>query len=403
MSSSAAPNRHHQPMGGPPHPPPPPPPPPQQQSMSRRVGGGSGGGPAFPPNEAQIQRGMLVLIYRAPMNGEILMRPEAQSLQACLDQGNVTPDLLLHQFIHGNLAPFQREILLNVLKVAQNQGKLGPVPPMEQQQQQQRRGGGGGGGNHQQLQPTVSPRSSPQHQQQAAAAAAAADPFMMLMNQQQQQQQRASPAARVVGRSSSTLSVSPLPPGQQRVPSPQELMVHTQQIMQNALIKRKLKEQEESFRKRMEQQPATSKPAAIHSDQKLQGEPSANNAAAAVKSSGGGSTHSPTSRSLAFAPTVVMKKMAADRRDSDPKLATPLPELKVSQAASAHQQSHALQAAVIGPHGDGGSGAAMAAAVNKMAAAAAGSHHNEDGGGGRISPGRFIDQIALQQRSGGGD
>merc|ERR1719376_1764962 len=189
MSSSAAPNRHHQPMGGPPHPPPPPPPPPQQQSMSRRVGGGSGGGPAFPPNEAQIQRGMLVLIYRAPMNGEILMRPEAQSLQACLDQGNVTPDLLLHQFIHGNLAPFQREILLNVLKVAQNQGKLGPVPPMEQQQQQQRRGGG----NHQQLQPTVSPRSSPQHQQQAAAAAA--DPFMMLMNQQQQQQ-RASPAAR---------------------------------------------------------------------------------------------------------------------------------------------------------------------------------------------------------------
>ena len=35
---------------------------------------------------------------------------------------------------------------------------------------------------------------------------------------------------------------------QQRVPSPQELIVHTQQILQGALIRRKLEEQKENFR-----------------------------------------------------------------------------------------------------------------------------------------------------------
>ena len=40
----------------------------------------------------------------------------------------------------------------------------------------------------------------------------------------------------------------------QRVPSPQELAVHTQSILQNALIKRKLEEQKENFRKRQEAQ-----------------------------------------------------------------------------------------------------------------------------------------------------
>ena len=52
--------------------------------------------------------------------------------------------------------------------------------------------------------------------------------------------------------SRSSLSVSPAPPGgpgqPQRVPSPQELVYHAQQIMQNALIKRKLEEQKENYR-----------------------------------------------------------------------------------------------------------------------------------------------------------
>lgn len=44
----------------------------------------------------------------------------------------------------------------------------------------------------------------------------------------------------------------------QRVPSPQELAVHTQSILQNALIKRKLEEQKENFRKRQEAQRSVS-------------------------------------------------------------------------------------------------------------------------------------------------
>ena len=80
-----------------------------------------------------------------------------------------------------------------------------------------------------------------------------------------------------------------------RVPSPQELMVHTQQIMQNALIKRKLKEQEDSYRKRQQQQ----------SDQKQESRDAS--ATTTMDKS------SPSPSSLAFTPTVVMKKMAADR------------------------------------------------------------------------------------------
>lgn len=39
-----------------------------------------------------------------------------------------------------------------------------------------------------------------------------------------------------------------------RVPSPRELIAHTQQIMQTALIKKKLEEQRENYRKRQEMQ-----------------------------------------------------------------------------------------------------------------------------------------------------
>ena len=41
-------------------------------------------------------------------------------------------------------------------------------------------------------------------------------------------------------------------PAPHRVPSPLEIQVHTQQILQQALIKRKLEEQKENFRKRQE-------------------------------------------------------------------------------------------------------------------------------------------------------
>merc|ERR1712240_419957 len=58
------------------------------------------------------------------------------------------------------------------------------------------------------------------------------------------------------------LSISPVPQ-QARVPSPQEMTVLTQQIMQQALIKSKLEEQKENYRKRQgESEPPISTAAA---------------------------------------------------------------------------------------------------------------------------------------------
>ena len=91
------------------------------------------------------------------------------------------------------------------------------------------------------------------------------------------------------------LSISPAPQ-QARVPSPQEMTVLTQQIMQQALIKRKLEEQKENYRKK-------------HGDQPMPGAVSA----------------SP----LAFTPTSVMRKNAAERKDSAPAI-KPVPELKIT-------------------------------------------------------------------------
>ena len=104
----------------------------------------------------------------------------------------------------------------------------------------------------------------------------------------------------------SHLSISP--PAQQRVPSPQEMTVLTQHIMQQALIKKKLEEQRENFRKR-------------------HGEPSASS----VPVSGG----SP----LAFTPTSVMRKSAAERKDSDPQI-KPVPELKITPGKEMMELPH---------------------------------------------------------------
>ncbi|CAK1589928.1 unnamed protein product [Parnassius mnemosyne] len=45
-----------------------------------------------------------------------------------------------------------------------------------------------------------------------------------------------------------------------RIPSPRELAAHTQSIMQGALIKKKLEEQRENFRRRHELQPKHAQP-----------------------------------------------------------------------------------------------------------------------------------------------
>ena len=123
------------------------------------------------------------------------------------------------------------------------------------------------------------------------------------------------------------LAVSPMP-ARERIPSPQEMAIHAQQIMQNALIRRKLEEQKENFRRRQE-----------HDQQRK-------------------STDSPA---FAFTPTVVMKKMAADRRDSDPKPV--IPELKVSTQQPEKACATTMNMQTGNSPGGGGSPRATSAAA----------------------------------------
>ncbi|XP_076346104.1 uncharacterized protein LOC143244753 isoform X4 [Tachypleus tridentatus] len=104
-------------------------------------------------------------------------------------------------------------------------------------------------------------------------------------------------------RRASTLQVQPaavLP----RVPSPQELAVHTQSILQNALIKRKLEEQKENFRRRQETQ-RTQSPSI----------PSMINKPAIVN---GSSPKGLSPTMAAFTPTSVLRKMQSDRERESP-------------------------------------------------------------------------------------
>lgn len=84
---------------------------------------------------------------------------------------------------------------------------------------------------------------------------------------------------------------------QHRVPSPREIVMHAQSIMQSALIKKKLEEQRENFRKRQ--------------DQQQQQQQQAQQRASSPVNSPAKQTMSPTP--LAFTPTSVLRKMTADK------------------------------------------------------------------------------------------
>ena len=228
-----------------------------------------------------------------------------------------------------------------MLKVAQNQGRLGPLPPGRLSPSHSN--------NFQQFNVAGNAAQScnphlhfhPPTKQGARISppmpiSPVSDPIQVFMQQQnkhqQPQQQRVSPMLLGVGSqagSKNTLSVSPVPGPHQRVPSPQELVIHTQQIMQNALIKRKLEEQKENYRRRQDYQITGPFRERSNSD-----------------SRGSGNGNTCEDSPLAFTPMSVMKKMAADRRDSDPKVIGSIPEFKLSQATSDMPDT------IIGPAGD---------------------------------------------------
>lgn len=86
-----------------------------------------------------------------------------------------------------------------------------------------------------------------------------------------------------------------------RIPSPRELQVHTQNILQHALIKKKLEEQQENYRKKQEMQLQQQRGQSPSNNNN-------NNNAPVTKS-----ISSPTP--LAFTPTSVLRKMTADKDD----------------------------------------------------------------------------------------
>ncbi|XP_044762842.1 eukaryotic translation initiation factor 4E transporter-like isoform X3 [Coccinella septempunctata] len=164
---------------------------------------------------------------------ELLSRPEAQAILQGMKRGDITPQHIYQQLANPALQPRHREMLSAILRIQ----RLGPSPRV------------------------LSP----------------APPAHHMFPQQQQQQQ---------------LRVSPLPNAMhQRIPSPRELQVHTQTILQRALIKKRLEEQQVNFRKKQEMQ-------------QMPNHGSSNK-----------NVSSPTP--LAFTPTSVLRKMTADKEDGN--------------------------------------------------------------------------------------
>jgi translation initiation factor 4E transporter len=174
--------------------------------------------PALPPALAQY-------LASCPLNTDLLARPEAEQLILGINSGNITLDNLLHQLSNPGLQQRQRDLLLSVLKLR----TLGPDP---------RRGAAGPARS---LPPPLAPHLAP------APQPAGGDPLQLPA--------RVSPLMFPPGAGPAAhLSVSPAPQAA-RVPSPQEMTVLTQQIMQQALIKRKLEEQKENYRRRQGDEP----------------------------------------------------------------------------------------------------------------------------------------------------
>merc|ERR1719209_2614597 len=266
-----------------------------------------------PPKSSALPPPLVEYLASVPLNTELLARPEADQLMHGLNSGNITVEHLVHQLNNPGVNHRQRDLLLSVLKLR----SLGPraglpqgLPPNHQQGQLPNHGQQQAVGNQGGLPPPLAPqmaRVSPVPQQP--------DPMMLLA-----QQSGPGPASRVsplMFPPSGHLSVSPAPQAA-RVPSPQEMTMLTQHIMQQALIKRKLEEQKENFRRRQGDEPPP------HSQQMPPQQDGPGLPLNKVVPQATVANPSP----LSFTPTSVMRKTAAERKDSDPRIH--VPELKVT-------------------------------------------------------------------------
>ncbi|XP_076224796.1 uncharacterized protein LOC116426797 isoform X3 [Nomia melanderi] len=240
---------------------------------------------------------MQMMLNSVPTSQELLQRPEAQAIIQGLQQGEITRQHLIQQLQNPAIQHRHREVLVNILKM------YGGTTPR-----------------------TVSPHPS---------APTPQDHILQQMLYQQQQQRIPSPMNSAycppsiispnLTASPSTLTVQH-PVMQHRVPSPREIAMHAQTIMQNALIKKKL---EEHRNKRQDQQ-----------QQQQQQQQQAQQRTTSPVNSPAKQTMSPTP--LAFTPTSVLRKMTADKEpegnSNDPsKLASQSQVSQVQQMQSAVQ------------------------------------------------------------------
>jgi len=277
----------------------------EQEILEHMMSGGMPGLNMPRPKAPSLPPALANYLATHPLNTELLARPEAEQLLVGLNSGNISVENILQQLSNPALQQRQRDLLLSVLKL-KTMG--GPAPAR------------GGAGLPPPLPPHLAlPRTSPLPPN---------DPMMLLP--QGAPPTRVSPLMFPHMAPPTHLSVSPSPQ-QARVPSPQEMTVLTQQIMQQALIKRKLEEQKENFRRRQgDSEPPTSSTAPVSS---------AISQPVAAVSASMATSGSPL---LAFTPTSVMRKNAAERKDSDPFTkgagAATVPEVKVTPQKDAQQQ-----------------------------------------------------------------
>nr|CAD7394489.1 unnamed protein product [Timema cristinae] len=322
--------------------------------------------PGPPPSLSPLPPELQLMVNNAQPSRELLQRPEALAIIQGIDlsmmfqglrHGQITSQHIVQQLQNPAMQHRHREVLVNILKFQMRLQRTAVVtglspqplsphhnvqPPsdlhhiMLQQQQQQQQ------------------TQAPQQQLRIPSPLNGDDTgkyqdifytnraFICVVDLDQdvaycQQPPTISPNISSTG-NLNTLSVqhTGLP---HRVPSPRELIVHTQNIMQSALIKKKLEEQRENYRKRQEMQQSLSPNLTTGG---LVGV--SNNVSTGTETSP--AKHlSPTP--LTFTPTSVLRKMTAEKEADSlfPNKITGTSsneqiKLQQQQAALALQQSH---------------------------------------------------------------
>ncbi|CAL4059905.1 unnamed protein product, partial [Meganyctiphanes norvegica] len=227
---------------------------------------------------------------------DAIQRPDVQNLLQQVASGQVTAGQLYTQLGSGNLNKNQSDAVTTVLRfLKRGRDNITPMVrdtrPMALSPTPQAVVAGGltlGGG------PSISPR----------VVSPNPDASNMLNPHMLQHQSRISPLMFAGG---SGLSVGN---GPRRTPSHQELVAHTQSIMQKALLKQELEKAKEKHRKREAERaksPNPSMPGPIQGPGNSKGPQEGSPNKTGVKS------QSP----LAFTPTSVMRKMTADKDRHD--------------------------------------------------------------------------------------